>query len=443
MARIIFSLGLATMMATASAGSSPTNAVEAVSKESRKDAALAAGRASKALTRGDTVAAIAFAETAVRLSPQSADYRMTLAQSYLRAGRFASARQAFADVGQLNPGSAKAALNLALAQIATGDNEGARRTLDHNAMLIPVSDLGLAVALAGDPAGAVAILSDAARRPGADAKLRQNLALSLALAGQWHGARLVASVDMSPADVDARMEQWAAFVQPATVSDQVASLLGVRAASDTGQPAVLALTAPLHAVAAPLSIPPAAVAPVPAVLAEPNPLRTPLAIAVPTMPMVVRVTPPVASPVLAPSQVPVTATIRWGARREVVQPLPTLDAARAKGQVATRARIASGTVMPAARGDWYIQLGAFENAAVARDKWEQAKRRYSALSGYHPMGAQVRGRTASFYRLSVGGLNRHDAAAMCGAYRARGGTCFVRRGTGDQVAVWSRGSANG
>jgi Flp pilus assembly protein TadD len=431
MARIIFSLGLATLMATGSAGSSPIAAVGSVSKEARKDAAAAADRAGKALTRGDTVAAIAFAEAAVRLSPLSADYRMTLARGYLHAGRFASARQAFADVNQLSPGNARAALNLALAQIATSDLEGARTTLVRNAGLIPVRDLGLAVALAGDPAGAVAMLSEAAKKPGADAKLRQNLALSLALAGQWHGARLVASADMSPADVDQRMEEWAAFAQPTSVSDQVATLLGVRATSDTGQPAVLALTAPLHMVAAPVAAPMATPVTAPAVLAQPAAIRPALALAVPAVPMVVAVTPPA-----APSSVPVTASVRWGARREVVQPLPMLSATRAIG----RAAAASA---PAATGDWYIQLGAFESPAVAHDKWERAKRRYAAFSAFKPMGANVRGRDGSFYRLSVGGLSRRDAVGLCERYRVKGGACFVRRGTGDQAAIWARGGTKG
>ncbi|MBB4153414.1 Flp pilus assembly protein TadD [Sphingomonas jinjuensis] len=438
MARIIFSLGLTTLVVAGSVGSTPINAVEPVSKEARKDAAAAASRADKALVRGDMIAAIAFAEAAVRLSPQSADYRMTLAQGYLRAGRFASARQAFADVNQLRPGSAKAALNLALAQIATGDIEGARATLAQNAGLIPVRDLGLAVALAGDPAGAVAMLSEAAKKPGADAKLRQNLALSLALAGQWHGARLVASADMSPADVDQRMEDWAAFAQPTAVSDQVATLLGVRAASDSGQPAVLALTAPLHVVAAPIATPVAAPtpAPEPAVLVQPEPIRPPLLLAVPAMPMVVAVTPPTAPLVAAPSVVPVVASVRWGARREVVQPLPVLSATRAVGRVAAASA-------PAAKGDWYIQLGAYDSPAVARAKWERLKRRYAAFSAYQPMGASVRSRDGSFYRLSVGGLTRRDAAAICGRYRTKGGSCFVRRGTGDQAAVWTRYSSKG
>ncbi|WP_430983686.1 hypothetical protein, partial [Escherichia coli] len=80
---------------------------------------------------------------------------------------------------------------LALAQIATGDWAGARKTLDTHAATIPVADRGLAIALAGDPATAVEVLEPAARAPEADAKIRQNFALSLALAGRWREAQTV------------------------------------------------------------------------------------------------------------------------------------------------------------------------------------------------------------------------------------------------------------
>ncbi|MFX6040683.1 hypothetical protein ABTE96_22175, partial [Acinetobacter baumannii] len=81
------------------------------------------------------------------------------------------------------PDDGRAALSLALAQIATGNWEGARATITAHANHIAPADRGLAIALAGDPAGAVDILTAAARAPEADAKTRQNLALALALAG--------------------------------------------------------------------------------------------------------------------------------------------------------------------------------------------------------------------------------------------------------------------
>ncbi|MBX4390432.1 hypothetical protein K4H03_30580, partial [Mycobacterium tuberculosis] len=77
----------------------------------------------------------------------------------------------------------------------TGQWDVARQTLATHSATIPASDRGLAMALAGDPAGAVALLMDISRQPGADAKTRQNLALSLALAGQWQQACAIAALD--------------------------------------------------------------------------------------------------------------------------------------------------------------------------------------------------------------------------------------------------------
>ena len=58
------------------------------------------------------------------------------------------------------------------------------------------ADAGLALALAGDPQSAVAVLEPAARAVGADARTRQNLALAYAFAGDWDQARTVAAQDV-------------------------------------------------------------------------------------------------------------------------------------------------------------------------------------------------------------------------------------------------------
>lgn len=364
-----------------------------------KVAAKQADQASRALSRHDGAAAVNWAEQAVALVPQDAGYRMILAQSYLQAGRFGSATQAFADVLTLGGSNGKAALNLALAQVATGDWQGARSTLAAHKE-IPAGDRGLAMALAGDTAGGVTMLTAAARSPEASPKVRQNLALAYALGGQWQAARVVAQADLSPADVDARMGEWAAFAQPRAASDQVAALLGVRPAVDGGQPVGLALnapaTAPAVAVAAALPAPAVAVASV--------------------------------------------SAITFAAPREVVQALPASIIPSAVAPI--KVRVASAR--PAAKlaaftptsGDWYVQLGAFASAGVAHDAWSRATRRYAAFAGHQPQGMNFKAGTTSFYRLSVGGFSHSDADQACRTYRTRGGACFVRAGAGDQVAAW-------
>jgi Flp pilus assembly protein TadD len=384
-----------------------------------KGAAGTAGQAQAALARNDGPVAIGYAERAVALMPQQADYRMLLGQSYLKGGRFASASHAFADALQLSPTNGRAALNLALSQIATGDWQSARHSLEANAAIIPAVDRGLALSLAGDTAGGIAVLTEAARSPASNAKIRQNLALSFALAGRWQEARVVAAADMAPADVDARLEQWALFAQPAKASDQVASLLGVRAVADAGQPVALALKAPS-----------------------------------PETPGVPEQALAAADPVIAPTEAaPVqiasvsgTGVLRiaFGPRQEVVQALPTMMLRQAGGpiKVASSSGRAMATaayqVKAPATGNWYVQLGAFESAGVARDGWARAARRFAVLASYSPNGMTFKAKGEDVYRLSVGGFSRSAANAMCRQYHAKGGACFVRQGAGDVMAQWLR-----
>lgn len=390
-------------------------------------AAANAGRAQTALARRNGPAAIGFAEGAVALMPRVAEYRLLLGQSYLQAGRFASASRAFSDTLLLSPTNGKAALNLALSQVATGDWQAARQTLAVNAAIVPAADRGLALSLAGDTAGGIALLTEVVRSPQSNAKVRQNLALSFALAGQWPAARVVAAADMAPADVDARLEQWATFAQPASASDQVAGLLGVRAVADSGQPVALALNA-----AAP-AMPGAS----PQALAVVDPVEVPVAVAAPVE--------MAAAPAPAAGPVAGFSKVSFGPRQEVVQSLPSMMLRPAGGPIkVASAHAASATaayeVKAPATGNWYVQLGAFDNAAVAKDAWGHASRRFAVLAGYTPNGVNFKARGEDYYRLSVGGFSRSAADSMCRQYRAKGGACFVRMGAGDAMAQWLRKS---
>lgn len=212
------------------------------SGQSAKKAEAEARDARKALAKRRAPEAVQHAEAAVANDPTNGRYRALLGQAYLLAGRFASAGQALTDALTLNPEDGRVALNLALARIAQGDWAGARQTLQTHADQIPASDRGLGFALAGDPVTAIEILTPAVRDPGATAKTRQNLALSLALAGRWREASEIAAMDVAPDQLQARLLEWASFSRPTSAYDQVASLLGVRPVQDVGQPIALALS---------------------------------------------------------------------------------------------------------------------------------------------------------------------------------------------------------
>ncbi|KQN37692.1 hypothetical protein ASG37_11770 [Sphingomonas sp. Leaf407] len=414
--RLFVSIGLATAMLGGSLGivAMGTGAVAAGGDAA---APRLAAKAAAMLGKDKGAQAVGFAEQAVALAPRDASYRALLGRAYLQAGRFASATQAFSDVLALDPADGRAALNLALAQTATGDWVGARGTLTAHAERIAPADRGLALALAGDPAGGIALLAQAARDPAATATVRQNLALALALDGRWIEARSVASVDMAPALVDQRLVEWAAFARPGNAAQQVAALLKVTTAEDRGQPVQLALVAPADPVAV------AAADPAPTAVASVDPAPVEGLQTVSPAPVQV-----------ATVEVPRPA-ISFAPRREIVQALPTAYAKLAAAAAPARIQTAS---VPA-KGNYYVQLGAYENAAVARDAWAWISRHVPRLAGHAPQGMRATIRGNAYYRLSVGGLARADATGLCGTLRASGSRCFVRAHAGEQLAVWARG----
>ena len=152
--RAAFTLGLSAiaLCGTVAGLTQGASAVAGARSETKdeKQALASAQKAQALLTAGNADTAIGFAESAVSTRPHIADYRMVLGQAYLRAGRFASARDAFRDALSLEPGNGKAALNLSLSLIATGDWDGARKLLDQHSDTIAPADRGLATALAGD-----------------------------------------------------------------------------------------------------------------------------------------------------------------------------------------------------------------------------------------------------------------------------------------------------
>ncbi|MBB3692294.1 tetratricopeptide repeat protein [Sphingomonas sp. BK580] len=353
------------------------------------DAAKYAERARQALAQQRWNRAVRDSEVAVADAPADGEHRRLLGVAYLRAGRFVSAARAFEDALTLRGDDHAAALDLALAQVALGRWDRARATLAAHAGGIAASDHGLALALAGDLPGALQVLMPAVRRAEADAKTRQNLALTLALAGQWPQARALAAYDLPADAVDRRLAAWAALAQPRAASDQVAALLGITPVSDPGLPLALALVAPVPAAA-------------------------PVAVAAPPPPAFVsQIVPPTAPPLVS-RPVPPAATA------------PT-----------SRAPVASYQ-RPLRSGGYVIQLGAYENVAVARDGWRGALRRWPVLARLRPTGIPA-GKGSTRYRLSVGGIARGDAIELCRGYRARGGRCFVRLAAGDRPAPWRRG----
>jgi Flp pilus assembly protein TadD len=444
-----------------------------------------ATRAMAALNSNDIPMAIDLAEQAVARTPDDAGFRALLGNAYFAGGRFASAEAAYKDSLSIYSNQPQVVLKLALVEIAQGKNVEATGVLNFARDEINAADYGLALALAGHKAEAVHVLEAAARQPGADSRVRQNLALAYAFAGEWTEARTVAAQDVPADQLDARIQQWMLLASPKKASEQVASLIGVTpAAVDPGQPVRLALrkadTQMAQAAPAPAPTAPAVqAAPVPApqpmlaesapvpapqprlvevasapapqsrlVAAPPTPARLPQFVQAPHKPApapqfaeaVAAATPASPSPRPAPAiaeagPAPVTvALINAAAKaRDTVASFLTPTAAPAAKPAKPR-RVAAAKPRPAvhAASGAVVQLGAYSSPQGVSAGWNHLTARYPALRAYLPMRARVVLPKGTFWRLSITGFtNQREAIARCKLLKSRGGACFVRSFAGD------------
>lgn len=399
-----------------------------------------ATRAQAALLANDTVTAIALAERAVEATPNDASFRALLGNTYFAAGRFASAESAYRDSISLQPSQPGLVLKLVLVQIAQGKRGEALALLQAARDALDSADHGLALALAGQPNEAIAMLEPAARQPGADSRVRQNLALAYAFAGDWTAARTVAAQDVPVDQLDTRIQQWMVLAKPARASDQVAALIGVTPAVDPGQPVRLALkdTDARMAALVPGTQPETA----PFMPAEAAPDSAP-------EPIESAMAPPQPEPAPSPEVTP--AAYSSPARVAVVDlppPAPIARAPRAKSSVPQAKHAAprpafrrAALPRPLARSiNTVVQLAAYDSRAIVADGWNRLSRRHAALRSYSPVIAQFNSPQGLVYRLSVKGFASPDEAkGLCKSLKRSGAKCFVRSVAGDApVRVASR-----
>lgn len=380
-------------------------------------------RAHVALQQGDVAGAISLAERAVEKSPTDAAFRTLLGNAYLAGGRYRSAEAAFADALAMYPNQAGVPLKLVLTQVAQGKADAAAQTLDTYVQVISPADAGLAMALAGRPGAAIEMLDVAARGVEADARVRQNLALAHAIAGDWARAREVAAQDLSGDQLEKRISEWASFARPGTAAaSQVASLIGVNApvTTDAGMPVRLALKAPSKGEA--IRVVEVASAPEAPVLAaaEPAPVAVEPAQGVETAPVAfaqAEVPAPVAAP--APDVVAMVDSLR----SERIKPNGSLPKVAELRRAAAKRFGASKAV---------VQLGAYTTQAGLKAGWETISRRHGGLTSYVPASARFNDARGSVYRLSLKGFaSDGEARQLCMKLKAKGATCFVRNVAGD------------
>lgn len=410
------------------------------------DKSLAAAQV--ALGKGQIDKAISLAETAVAGNPREPSYRALLGQAYLRAGRFDSAVTTLDDAMKLGDNTGKTALALSLANIAAGDSRAAVAILDDWRDAIPASDLGLALALAGESTRGVAVLADALRGGENTVKLRQNLAYAYALDGRWREARTMVAQDVPANMIDARISDWAMKAKPEDHRLRIAALLNAPLRADPGQPAALALvnSATAEQLAAELSAAPrvadAAPAPVPADAAAPVEL-SPVNPAAPAVATELASYAPVEASSAVEAEAPAYAAPAPVVAQQdgvtfvsmpVVQALPTrykakpaprtMVAVKAAAKAAPKA--APAYRMAAASGGAHaIQLGSFKSPQGARRAWGIYAAKNPELKSFRMVitPAKVKGR--DYWRVAAAGLDASGAQGMCSAVKSRGGVCFA------------------
>jgi Flp pilus assembly protein TadD len=384
-----------------------------------------ATRAQAALAANDLQSAVSLAERAVDNSPRDAGFRALLGNCYLASGRFASAESAYRDSLSLVASQPQIVLKLALVQIAQGKNEEAKSLLAMAQSVLDPADIGLALALAGDPQSAVAVLEPAARAIGADARVRQNLALAHAFAGNWEQARTVAAQDVPADQLDGRIQQWMALATPARASDQVAAFIGIQpAAGDPGQPIRLALNkedAPRQAAAQPVEAPAAELSSVATVELPP----------VPEQPVAMAAAEPVPAP--APDTAPEPLSVAEASASSIREARPALSPAAARlAEPVASLRRASLSKAHAGKSRTVVQLGAFSTRDRIELAWSRASSKYSELRGYTPVSARFDSAKGTVYRLSVKGFDSdRQARLFCESLQRSGRACFVREVSGD------------
>ena len=404
-----------------------------------------ASDAAAARADGKTEKAIALAEQAALAAPGDAAAKAELGSSYLAAGRFLSARQAFEDALVLGDVSPQTALGFTLASIAVGDQRAALETLGewHDAMA--PSDLGLAYALAGNPEMGAQVLTNALRAGQNTPQMRQNLAYAHALGGQWAAARIIAAEDVAPGELDERISSWARTARPEDFTARVANLLGVQPQADAGMPARLALgtgttgeliaeaaaqaeasrTAPASRVAASGELPPVDLLAAntttrdlqqldPPVGASDAPRDFGSAFATDEKVVASRI---VSNPVVQKTPPSAPAPVAAAATRSVPQLAPKPASAPKPATRPASQQLAGGSHL--------VQLGSYGSEADAKRGWAIFSKRYPEVAGREQVITRAKVRGKIYYRLSAGNLAAASAKSLCATVKKAGQGCIA------------------
>jgi Flp pilus assembly protein TadD len=408
---------------------------------------------------------VAAAERAVAKTPCDVQARLKLGQSYMAAGRFTSAAATFEDAVSLGDQSSTTALRMALSYMGAGRNVEAVALLQQWRDAIPAGDYGLALALAGQPAQAVAMLGEAIKQGESTPKARQNLAYAYALGGRLREARMIAAQDVPADQLDVRISDWALQGSIGSQQSRLAAMLGTPLRSDPGRPAALALaerpdvptfaarempTPPPVAPAGELPALEGAATPMTHLFAQEEPLASPapepiarrqparLAVAAliaspaPALPEAVERTPGgvrfVSNAVVQDISGYTELRIRSAAPvRTAAVALPPRPAHAPAPRALKPVRPAPVKAAPvrSAESGHAVQLGSFLSEDSARRAWDVYVSRDPSLREREMRITQAVVNGRRYWRVAAAGYDALAARNMCSAVRSRGRDCLA------------------
>jgi Flp pilus assembly protein TadD len=403
-------------------------------------AQVSAAKAQEALAKGKGDRAVTHAEAAVLATPRDPAARALLGIAYIEAGRFQSATTTLTEAVALGDSSSRTLTRLALAQIAAGQQAAALATLGRHKDALDPADYGLAIALAGRPQEAVHVLGNLLRSGTNTMKVRQNLAYSLALQGDWRNARIMAAEDVPADKLGDTMSKWAVLSTPEMYHRRIADLLSVKMVQDPGQPAMLALrnfdsvdqlaaetlvqeqpieTAPKGDFASRFGtgeLPPVSQSDRPAERQAPA-----LAVA-----------PSAQRAMLGRTSVAPPETATPSGRfvsREVVQNIPaTARSVPAAARPTAQARTPAPAAQPAlamASGDYRVQLGSYFSMSDVQTAWKVFLKRHPELDGAEKVITKAKVKGKIYYRVAAGGFARSSAQGLCQSVKRGGAGCIA------------------
>jgi Flp pilus assembly protein TadD len=197
-------------------GLSPTETQSAVAELSARyqanprDRNTAVTYAAALRVAGQNEQATAVLAQATLIYPNDAEVTIAYAKSLTASGKFSQALKIIDKaITPENPTWNSLSVKGAILD-QMGQNRSARALYSQALLIAPMeaslhANLGLSFALSSDLSSAETHLAKAVALPGANAQIRQNLALVLGLQGRFEEARALYAADLSPERVEANM----------------------------------------------------------------------------------------------------------------------------------------------------------------------------------------------------------------------------------------------